>query len=394
MNKPISCWFLHHGIQFEVDSLRHCCFNNITHNGNRTGRPLIIEKENIMLETLIDDISKSKNELFHKLNNNIDCECTNCYKLERGDWQEINSQNLKLTHLIFSYDHNCNCNCYYCTQNHKLRCGYDFTTILDTLNKTVIDFDNIKFVNWVGGEPTLFTNFDELFTKFSLNNNSQFCSVPTSAVKYNELISKRLNKKEYIHIIISLDSGTVETYRKIKNVDQFNNVVENIVKYYQNTTDKSRIKIKYIMLPENCSELEIDSFIELIKSRNLIECTLLVDVNFDDTNISKEVLAGVYYLQIRALKELGKNVFPNTIIGQKIPTYIEKLHIYNLNSTSNNKSNSHHTISESEAFSVIKRGFKSKIAKNKILYEFSKSLWYFTKAMYRLYKYYMLKYKN
>ena len=64
----------------------------------------------------------------------------------------------------------------------------------------------------------------------------------------------------------SLDSGTRETYKKIKQVDCLDKVVENLKKY---PLEKANLRLKYIFLEGvNDNEEDVNGFYNIVKEVN------------------------------------------------------------------------------------------------------------------------------
>jgi molybdenum cofactor biosynthesis enzyme MoaA len=60
-------------------------------------------------------------------------------------------------------------------------------------------------------------------------------------------------------IMISVDAGTRETFKRIKGIDAFDKVWENIKKYYD---FGSRMLLKYIFVDENSNDTDVERFIK------------------------------------------------------------------------------------------------------------------------------------
>ncbi len=93
--------------------------------------------------------------------------------------------------------------------------------------------------------------------------------VNTSGLLFHTELLKGLRSGQ-VKLQISPDSGTAETYRKIKQQNGFGQVWKNIKKYCEYA---SNVSVKYIVFSYNSSKVEIDNFIELCKSsgvRNVV----------------------------------------------------------------------------------------------------------------------------
>ncbi|MEL7657904.1 MAG: radical SAM protein, partial [Bacillota bacterium] len=101
-------------------------------------------------------------------------------------------------------------------------------------------------------------------------------------------------------LIISVDSGTRDTFRKVKGHDIFDKVCENI-KYYSSTGE---VRLKYIILPGiNDNDADIDGFVSLCKEAG----TKLVQVSYDlhaPRELSRQTISAAEYL-VDKLSENG-----------------------------------------------------------------------------------------
>lgn len=98
-----------------------------------------------------------------------------------------------------------------------------------------------------GGEPTIIREFDKLLNLF-LKHKMKRIKVLTNAIKYNRTIEKGLKIGD-VSILVSTDSGTRETFKKIKRTDKHNNVWKNVKRYAQKTKNKELVKTKFIVIP-------------------------------------------------------------------------------------------------------------------------------------------------
>jgi MoaA/NifB/PqqE/SkfB family radical SAM enzyme len=118
--------------------------------------------------------------------------------------------------------------------------------------------DLIEWANLSDGEITVLPHRDKLLDLFLEKHWG--CTILTNALRYNEKVAELVKRGES-YLNISLDSGTVETYHKVKGVNAFDVVVQNIEKYAEK---HARIELKYILLPGlNDSYEDINGFIEI-----------------------------------------------------------------------------------------------------------------------------------
>ena len=158
----------------------------------------------------------------------------------------------------FSMNHftKCNADCVYCSCVVK---EYDVAFEILPIIKRFEDYGLINedcIFNWAGGEPTICRDFDECCSYLFRNKRKQL--INSSGIEYNELVEKCL-QKDLAKLIISPDSGTRETYLKIKRVDKFDEVWDNIKKYAKYSDNFS---VKYVLFSMNSNEKDITKFIE------------------------------------------------------------------------------------------------------------------------------------
>ena len=101
--------------------------------------------------------------------------------------------------------------------------------------------------------------------------------VHSSGIKFSPAIENAI-KEGALNVVISIDSSCSSTYKRIKRVDCYDKVVENIKKYAQaNTNGYSLMTTKYIIIPHiNDNIAEIENWIQL--TRNLGSRWLALDI--------------------------------------------------------------------------------------------------------------------
>jgi molybdenum cofactor biosynthesis enzyme MoaA len=299
------CNFLEFGINFELDTVCDCC---ISHNDGR-GLPILLENyhgEQIDWENLFN--TKSKRIECQKQQTIQDC--LGCYHL--NEYSFTNER--KISEFHFSHCRLCNAKCIYCsdtysggTQNYNT-----YPIIKDLIEKGYYKAGGEA--TFQGGEPTLMQNFDELVDLFISNGTN--VRIHTSAIKYSKTVENAL-KNNFGSVVISLDSGSKSTYKKIKQVDKFDKVCESI-KNYSNARNLSRegncqssttdnVIIKYIIIPGiNDNLKEIDKFFKLMKKLKIKTVALDLEVQYarkyNNQDVSQHIFLLVDYFQNQAEK--------------------------------------------------------------------------------------------
>lgn len=300
-----SCQWVNRGIEFRTNSLRLCCY------GYLQGRLYEYQTEliNRYNGELIDwnKIFEIKNNLkqMHKEGKYLDS-CKECIYLYEKEWDEENYIN----HFTFNHWTKCNCNCTYC-YTAKRKKEYNeykeypiYPVIKDMFKRGIIKHTDESCVIFGGGEPVILRDFDKLIELF-LKNGCKNIRINSSGIKYSRGIEKGLQKGA-ISLVISVDSGTKETYEKIKQVRCYEKVWKNIKKYVKN--NPKQVKVKYILYPGvNDNYIEIDKWLEEAVKNGVEAISLSVEqdwYNRNQPNFSKEIYEQITYIENRA-KELN-----------------------------------------------------------------------------------------
>ncbi|GHV55590.1 hypothetical protein FACS1894216_18330 [Synergistales bacterium] len=174
----------------------------------------------------------------------------------------------------------CNCRCIYCNQqetafkgSYQILDGYDIHRILSD------EFGaSIESVALAEGEITVLPHRNKLLNLIIEKGWSAM--VATNALLYNDDVAAILSTQSSA-LNVSLDAGTAETYHKVKGVNAFSKVIENLEKYAES---KGRILLKYILLPGlNDNFEDVNGFIK-IAVRLKVESVWL---SHDMCNVSK-----------------------------------------------------------------------------------------------------------
>ena len=100
--------------------------------------------------------------------------------------------------------------------------------------------------------------------------------VPSSGIKYSPVIAKGISTGQ-LSVVVSIDSSSRETYKKIKQIDAFNKVCANLKKYAKAQKRSFNVISKYIIIPGiNDNTEEIDNWLKFNKE-NKIEI-IVIDI--------------------------------------------------------------------------------------------------------------------
>ena len=256
-----SCIWLNQGINFDINSYKICCLYSGTGGGNT-----IIKSnyngEPINWQEFFNEKRKIKE--LHKQGKTYP-KCEGCVFLEEKDWPE---QQDFINFINLDYWTKCNCNCSYChtsedKEGYNSKVTYNFLPILkDMLDKKILRPNG--HVSFGGGEVTLLEEFEEVLT-ILLDFGIGFIRIHSACMDYSPAIEHGL-KKGTLDLIVSVDSGSKELHKRIKQVDTYEDVWDNLQKYARHQAIPTLVKSKYIVIPGvNDSEKEITLWLEKSK---------------------------------------------------------------------------------------------------------------------------------
>ena len=273
-----SCHLHLHGVSIEENLIRNCCLT--TPSGSET--PILMTEykaENIDW----DSIFESKKKYIEALKLVEIPSCKGCYALDikkRDDSKYISFIN-------FNHWTNCNSRCIYCgvdkekkNENKKI-----FASIKNLIDRGL--FRNNGEITFQGGEPTLLDEFEDLVNLF-IEQKARI-RVHSSGILYSQAIANGL-KDGTVTAVISPDSGTKNTYEKIKKVPCFDKVWDNITRYadYLNTENKYLLKTKYIIVPGyNDTFEEIENWLKLTEKAGVKSVIIDFEYTYTRQNINK-----------------------------------------------------------------------------------------------------------
>ncbi len=270
-----SCDWLEHGIIFDHCNILRVCCSQCNEGG---GRPILAKNYHGEIINW-DEIFAQKNEMRGvQRAGGVYSKCKGCILLREDEWDDKNYINrLLLTHWI-----DCNCRCIYCPavrdeELKRLNKHYDILPVLqDMCNRKILD--KHAFISIAGGESTIYPEFEDML-HLLLDYGCDNILINSSGIKYSKAIEKGLSEHK-LQLVISIDSGTRETYEKIKLVKTYDKVTDNLRNYALAQGDnKDFLCSKFIIVPEyNDSENEIALWLK--NSRELGIKHVAIDVDW------------------------------------------------------------------------------------------------------------------
>ncbi|MGN0552833.1 MAG: radical SAM protein [Oscillospiraceae bacterium] len=200
-------------------------------------------------------------------------DCAKCIHSCKGNWEfspVIQSINLSL------YPSPCQSRCIYCNVNQMWRNKWSkewntnpniaksYNKIFETLDYGLKKGFISEDASWTvaSGEITIHPYKNRIYD-FVRGKKTSFL---TNVFVYDEEIAHNLSDNPESSILLSIDAGLPETWYKIKGVNNFDTVTDNLVKYYKSCSAKDQIRIKYIVLPGiNDTYEDYASVVEIMK---------------------------------------------------------------------------------------------------------------------------------
>ena len=279
-NEYLSCDIIEYGFDAQINSINLCC--RISGDNCNETFSLIPDYSGGKIDW--DKFFEKKQQIrnIHK-NGDIFKLCSGCIYLRKESWETDNViKTVNINNWI-----KCNADCIYCNRSSfKKKKEYKILPVFkDMINKNLLQ--NGGPITISGGEPTVIKEFDSLLNLF-LKNNLNNIKVLTNGIKYNNIIEKGL-KKGCVNILISTDSGTKETFKKIKRTDKHKQVWNNIKKYSFSAKSSELVKTKFIIIPGiNDNKDEILQFLIQNKNNNIKYCEIDIEISWFYSNREKQ----------------------------------------------------------------------------------------------------------
>lgn len=277
--KYLSCSWLEYGIDFDLgvygSNIKDCCYLSAPGGGNTI---IIKDFKGKKIDWKKFFKIKNKNRKIQQ-SGKVVPECKGCVFLEEKEWANEKT----IYNVIFDHWTHCNCKCTYCYTEDDKKLYNDLKpyNVLPII-KEMLDKNILKpggAIGFGGGEPTMLEEFNELISLL-LEKGFTNIRVPSSGLKYSPMIEKGISSKQ-LTVVISIDSGTREVYKEIKQIDGFDIVCENLKKYANAQTEPGFVVTKYIIIPGiNDNKEEIDKWLEFCCQNNILSVVVDVENNW------------------------------------------------------------------------------------------------------------------
>ena len=273
MKKSYFCDRLETSLNFLPERIAFCC---------ASGSCPSIDIINYSKEKIFAERKRIKNLLKKGI---IPFECSSCFEYKEIDnknyFKKLFERKKKINHIIINHYKQCDCNCIYCTQKMIYEDdiqNYDLLPILkDFFEQDLVDKENLR-VEVQGGNASMLKEFPAIIEFLKEKNCKEYFYL-VNHIKYLKEIEETANIS-LAHVRISLDSGSREVFKEIKNVDAFDIVIENIKRLKNNS--KAYVSLKYIIISGvNDSLEEVEKFCNIAKEVNAN--AIYTEIDFRDT---------------------------------------------------------------------------------------------------------------
>lgn len=282
-----SCNWITHGLNFETGHVEMCCLRCHVGGGMihlkdcYTGQMLDWEEIFKLKEPFIKENKEGK----------INSKCEGCFNLYEKEWNE---EKHYFNYLHFNHWTHCNCKCIYCFTDlnkefYNSQRYYNVLPVVKDMFEKGLFYSGGE-ITFAGGEPTILDEFEDLIDLF-IEYKVPKVAIHTSGIQYSPAIARGI-AAGIVEVVISLDSGCTDTYKKIKNVNAYEKVIENTKKYAlaQNRHNPPLVATKYIMIPNiNDTQEEAEKWITVSYESGVR--IIVIDIEHDWFNLQREKYA-------------------------------------------------------------------------------------------------------
>ena len=304
--KTWSCTDLHNSLFLAPNEIRTCCkrfFINNELKGDVVLKNIQLKEDSAIS---VDEITQSKRDLHFAINRGEDTPCSGCPFMQFKEWGEI--ENLQVKYLSMEHHSVCNLRCTYCDEKYYggAKPSYNVIGTLEKLQENR-SFESLETVVWGGGEPLLDKNFYQMFLSIATSNPGIKQRVLSNSKIYSNELATVLSQ-ENAELVTSIDAGTEETFVKIRGRGSLDRVMGNLQRYASVGGSKS-ITIKFIFTDGNCNLQEVNSFIKICESKELMNCIFQISFDFKKNVLDDLTFSLAVHLYTELLKKGAHFVF-------------------------------------------------------------------------------------
>ena len=278
IKKPYrSCYRLESGIVFTSDDIVFCC---------DWPSPAHIQPMADAGKT-VDAFLEARDRVIRE-NQGMSPPCEGCWQ-----FQEYEPTNGEIKQINFSIHNFCNFSCTYCfaecTQDKDRSEYYDPFPILEEFKRRGLLSKALE-VDCASGEITVNPFRDKYYDY--IEENASLVFFVSNAGRFDPRLAHILSLSPKSGMTVSIDSGTEETFRRVRGVNMFKQVIANLAEYRKYS---SYISLKYILLDENCGDEDLNGFIQIcgeLKPSQMIisaDCRKMSQLGYEEHIVSAAV---------------------------------------------------------------------------------------------------------
>ena len=256
--------------------------------------------------------------------------CAGCSTYQKKKW--LSDRRAHMINLSM-YPSPCQSKCFYCDVYHKghtrfietaeVKEGYEtYFGMLEYMKSNGMFTENTM---WLvsPGEITIHP-YRERILKLVGKDTARFY---TNGMKYDEQIAQKLSENPKSHILVSIDSGTAETWYRVKGVDNFDTVSENLFKYQAMCIHPNQVELKYIIFPGiNDSEADFIGAVELFQQLNITKLDVSCEMRVDHREESRPDLVRSAARLFALCEKNGIRPFVDESLWLYTPEEYEEIH--------------------------------------------------------------------
>jgi organic radical activating enzyme len=285
----LSCKYIEKGSCFSLDGI-HCCVAGTVES------PLIITAEELRGGKVdYDLVVQRRRELFSAINGFSEGPtdpCRTCANLKPKKYRDVNFEYLGGEPLTagmnIQHYSECNQRCTYCTfttSDNFVKSQYEILPYLEMFRKQ----GKLRGNNWIdfsGGEPSMLKNFDQILN-YLLDNSLGTVVVYSNSMIFSQSIYNAL-KQNRIILTTSLDAGTATTYKNVRKMNGYSQVLRNLIRYKNSGT--RGLWLKYIVTDLNRTEDDLWGFVTAMLALKPDKIQICPDFPYGAREISAETV--------------------------------------------------------------------------------------------------------
>ena len=207
----------------------------------------------------VDDYLETRERLIRE-NQGDNPPCAGC-----NLFQEYEKTDGKIKQISFGTHIYCQFSCIYCELQHgdaqykNMPEEFNALAIAKELKRRGLLSSELH-ISFASGEVTLHPLKNEYYD--FIEENATKASFDSNAGIFDPRIARILSLTPKNFLLVSIDAGTEETFRRVKGVDMFKKVLANLAEYRKFSPS---VYLKYILLDENCGDEDLEGFIQICR---------------------------------------------------------------------------------------------------------------------------------